>query len=282
MMNILVTGGAGFVGSHLCERLVEQQHVVVSIDNYSTGSIDNHIAGVKYHNLATNDLIRLAFKPDLIFHLGEYSRVEQSFDDFDIVWQANMNGTLEVLKFAKSCNARLVYAGSSTKFGDVGPNSSPYAFTKSTNTQLVQNFADWYGLDYAITYFYNVYGPREIKSGKYATVIAKFNELRLQGLTLPIVLPGAQQRNFTHVTDIVDGLILVGEQGQGDGYGIGSPEAYSILEVAELFETPIELLPERRGNRLSAGVVTDKTIALGWQPKHDLKTYIKQLLQYDQ
>lgn len=278
MANILVTGGAGFVGSNLCERLIKS-NTVVSVDNYFTGSIDNHIEGVIYHNMNTSEINTLDFEPDIIFHLGEYSRVEQSFDDLDLVWQYNMMGTIEVLKFAKKHNAKLIYAGSSTKFGsDGGANSSPYAFTKSTNTQLVQNFAEWYGLDYAITYFYNVYGKREIATGSYSTLIAKFNEMRKQGKPLTVVSPGTQQRNFTHVDDIVDGLILVGEKGQGDGFGIGSPEAFTVIEVASMFGGEIQMLPERKGNRMSAQVLTEKTKALGWEPKRHLKDYIEELV----
>jgi UDP-glucose 4-epimerase len=278
MANILVTGGAGFVGSNLCERLIKS-NTVVSVDNYFTGSIDNHIDGVIYHNMSTSEINTLDFTPDIIFHLGEYSRVEQSFDDLDLVWQYNMVGTIEVLKFAKKHNAKLIYAGSSTKFGsDGGANSSPYAFTKSTNTQLVQNFAEWFGLDYAITYFYNVYGKREIATGSYSTLIAKFNEMRKQGKPLTVVSPGTQQRNFTHIDDIVDGLILVGKNGQGDGFGIGSPETFTVNEVAAMFGGTIQMLPERKGNRMSAQVLTEKTKALGWEPKRHLKDYIEELI----
>ena len=282
MSKILVTGGAGFVGSNLCERLQKLGHEVVSIDNYSTGSINNQVNGVVYYVMHTIDIDGLEehFTPDMIYHLGEYSRVEKSFDDFDKVWDYNVLGTIEVIKFAKKVGAKLIYAGSSTKFGsDGGANSSPYAFTKSTNTQLVQNFSEWYGLDYAITYFYNVYGKNEIAEGEYATLIARFNKMRKEGKSLTVVTPGTQQRNFTHVDDIVDGLILVGESGKGDGYGIGSPEAFTVLEVAEMFRSEIEMLPPRKGNRMSAQVLTEKTRELGWEPKRHLKDYIEELIR---
>jgi len=282
MANILVTGGAGFVGSNLCAKLYELGHNVVSLDNYSTGSESNHIDGVVYNHMNTSDINNLNFVPDYIYHLGEYSRVEKSFDDLDIVWQYNMMGTIEVIKFAKKHNAKLIYAGSSTKFGsDGGANSSPYAFTKSTNTQLVQNFSEWYGLDYAITYFYNVYGKNEIADGQYSTLIAKFNRMVKNGLPLTVVSPGTQQRNFTHVDDIVEGLVLVGFHGHGDGYGIGSPEAFTVIDVARMFMGVIEYIPERKGNRMSAQVITEKTKDLGWAPKHKLKDYIKGLINND-
>ena len=107
-----------------------------------------------------------------MYHLGEYSRVEQSFDDGSLVHEYNTQGTFQVLEFIKETGAKLIYAGSSTKFSDNGADASPYAFTKAQNTQLVMNYGKWFDIDYAITYFYNVYGGREISEGKYATLIA--------------------------------------------------------------------------------------------------------------
>ena len=277
-MKILVTGGAGFVGSHLCERLTQLGHQIYSLDNYFTGSENNHVNGVEYIKGSTKDIKDLVkITPNLIYHLGEYSRVEQSFDDIDIVHEFNSVGTFHVLEFARKNNCKLVYSGSSTKYGDLGPNSSPYAFTKSLNTQLVQNYGNWYNLPYAITYFYNVYGPREIKEGKYATLIALFNEQIKQGNELTVVSPGTQKRNFTHINDIIDALILIGENGYGDEFGIGSDESFSILEVAEMFKGSIKMIPERKGNRMTSAVVTEKTKELGWQPKHSLEQYIKEI-----
>lgn len=277
MSKMLVTGGAGFIGSNLCEELFKLGHEVWSIDNYSTGSKKNHIKGVEYIKASTHDIDKLPFTPNYIFHLGEYSRVEQSFEDIKTVWDYNMNGTFAVLEFTRKTGAKLIYAGSSTKFGDIGPNSSPYAFTKSTNTQLVQNYADWYGIEYAITYFYNVYGKREIATGKYATVIAKFLDMHKKGQTLTVTSPGTQQRNFTHVDDIVSGLILVGEKGYGDDYAIGNPRAYSVLEIAQMIGGEIEMLPEKKGNRMGAMIASGKTRSLGWEPKKNIEDYINEM-----
>ena len=131
---ILVTGGAGFIGSHLCERLVKNNEVI-SLDNYFTGSEKNHIDGVKYIKGNTRDVFKLIdFIPDIIYHLGEYSRVEQSFEDMRKVYEYNKTGTFEVLEFVRETSAKLIYAGSSTKFGDGGiaRNTSPYAWTKAS------------------------------------------------------------------------------------------------------------------------------------------------------
>lgn len=275
---ILVTGGTGFVGSNLCERLSQNlDNEVFSLDNYFTGSEANHVPGVTYIKGNTIDIIKLVgFKPDLVYHLGEYSRVEQSFDDIQLVWEYNKDGTFAVLEFIRKVKAKLVYAGSSTKFGDgkLGSNQSPYAWSKASNTQLVQNYGEWFGIDYAITYFYNVYGKREIQNGKYATLIALFIEKMKNGEKLTVVSPGTQKRNFTHIDDIVDGLILVGEKGSGDEYGIGSPDAYTVLEIANLLGGEINMLPSRKGNRMVADVVTSKTQALGWKAKRNIRDYI--------
>jgi len=282
-MKILVTGGAGFIGSHLCERLSKgKDNEVFSIDNYSTGKESNHVDGVIYINGDTEEIDSLIeFNPDIIYHLGEYSRVEQSFEDIEKVWDFNIKGTFSVLQFCRKTRAKLVYAGSSTKFGDdgSGANQSPYAWTKSSNTQLVNNYGDWFDIDYAITYFYNVYGDREISTGKYATLIALFKEKLKKGDVLTVVNPGTQRRNFTHVNDIIDGLVLVGKKGVGDGFGIGHQDAFSILEIAKMFDGNIEMIPERKGNRMTADVITSKTEALGWKAVISVEDYIKKFVR---
>ena len=253
-MKILVTGGAGFVGSNLCEALAKDpNNEVYSLDNYFTGSRDNHVEGVTYIEGSTEHIFELIdFVPNLIYHLGEYSRVEQSFGDIDKVLLFNKIGTLKVLEFCRKRHCKLVYAGSSTKFGDggLGKDQSPYAWSKSSNTELVKNYGNWYGLEYAIVYFYNVYGKREIRTGKYATLIALFTEKMKKGEPLTV--------------------------GKGDGYGIGSPETYTVLEIAHLFGGEIQMLPERKGNRMTAEVVTQKTEALGWKAKRHIKEFIEE------
>lgn len=279
-IKVLVTGGAGFIGSHLCERLLNLNYEVYSLDNYFTGTEENHIKGVNYINGCTTQIQKLVnITPSYIYHLGEYSRVEQSFDDIKKVWKYNKEGIFEVLEFCKKTKAKIIYAGSSTKFGDSGlsRNQSPYAWTKASNTELVINYASWFNISYAITYFYNVYGPREISKGKYATLIALFKEQRKNNYPLTVVSPGTQIRNFTHVDDIINGLVLVGEKGEGDNYGIGSNEGYSILEIANFFGGKIIMLPERKGNRLTAEVMSEKTIKLGWKPQKSIKKYISKL-----
>lgn len=277
---VLVTGGAGFIGSHLIEALVKDgTYEVCSLDNYFTGSRENHIQGATYIEGNTKDIHKhIKVIPEIVFHLGEYSRVEKSFEDIEIVWEFNKVGTFAVLEFCRKHNCKLIYAGSSTKFGDggMGRDQSPYAWTKASNTELVRNYSTWYGLKYAITYFYNVYGPREISKGPYATVIGIFKERYKENQPLHVVSPGTQIRNFTHVDDIVRGLVKVGEKGEGDDYGLGSKEGYSILEIAKMFGTDIVMLPERKGNRMNTDVdVIRAQKELNWEAKKSIKDYIK-------
>lgn len=274
-----MTGGAGFVGSHLCERLVKDGHTVISLDNYFAGSRDNHVAGVEYRDGHTKDIEKLVpEKIDLIYHLGEYSRVEISLEEPEIVFDLNTLGTIGVLEFWRKRKCKLLYAGSSTKFGDGGLSrtATPYAWTKAANTELVKNYGEWYGLEYAITYFYSVYGPRE-RAGSYGTVIEIFRQKKLKGERLGVVAPGTQKRNFTHVYDIIEGLILVGEKGAGDNYGLGDTREYSILEIAKLFGGEIDMLPERAGNRLTSAIDTSKAEALGWKLTHSVEEYIREV-----
>jgi UDP-glucose 4-epimerase len=281
MRKILVTGGAGFIGSHLCERLAkDENNDVYSLDNYFTGSHENHVANVTYIEGCSSDIATLVtFIPHMVYHLGEYSRVEQSFDDIEKVWKFNKDGIFAVLEFVRKSGCKILYAGSSTKFGDggMGRSASPYAWTKSSNTELVKNYGIWFNVPYAITYFYNVYGPREIQTGKYATLIALFKEKMKNNESLTIVSPGNQRRNFTHIDDIINGLILVGENGFGDEFGIGSHEDYTIKEIAEMFGGKFEMLPERKGNRMVADVITSKTEALDWKAKKNIKDYINEI-----
>lgn len=276
---ILVTGGAGLVGSHLCERLVKDGHTVISLDNYFSGSKDNHVVGVEYREGHTKDIEKfIPEKIDLIYHLGEYSRVEISLAEPELVFDLNTLGTFGVLEFWRKRKCKIVYAGSSTKFGDGGLSrtATPYAWTKAANTELVKNYSEWYGLPFAVTYFYNVYGPRE-RAGQYGTVIEIFRQKHLKGEVLGVVTPGTQKRNFTYVGDIVAGLALVGEKGEGDNYGLGDTRQYSILEIAKMFGDPIVMLPERAGNRESSAIDTSKAQALGWNPTKGVAEYIQEI-----
>lgn len=278
---ILITGGAGFVGSHLCQKLINLKNKVFVLDNYFTGSKKNHVKKVIYKNGETKDIFKLFKKLnqlDFIFHLGEYSRVEQSFEDLEKVINYNILSFYEVIRLCQYFNAKLIYCGSSTKFARYDKNDeiSPYAWSKKNNTEFLINFGKLLNIKYAITYFYNVYGEREISEGKYSTVIAKFTkEKKSKKKYLSITKPGTQRRNFTHVEDVISGLLLVAQKGVGDGYGIASPKSYSIIELAKLFDMKYRLQKKKKGNRMNGKVNIEKTKKLGWSAKLNLKDFIE-------
>lgn len=278
---VVVTGGAGLIGPSLIELLLPKYRVV-SLDNYFIGSEKNHVEGAEYIKGHTKDIESLLDNeaPVIIFHLGEYSRVEQSFDDVELVWESNIAGTFRVLEYWRKRKCKLVYAGSSTKFSDggMGRDQSPYAWMKASNTELVGNYGHWFDLPYAITYFYNAYGRRELSRGPYASVIGRFKEQFWNGEPITVVAPGTQKRNFTAAEDIARGLLDVGERGHGDEYGLGSTESYSILEIAKMFSDNIAMLPERSGNRMDSVVDTTRVEReFGWKPEQTVRQYIESL-----
>ena len=286
---MLVTGGAGFVGSALIRSLLTDYPAaaVVSLDNYFTGVPENHVNDprVTYLDGSTVQLAKIWAdrglpSPEIVFHLGEYSRIVQSFEDHDLTWEFNLLGTKEVVKFASVNGSKLIYAGSSSKFGNGGEdeNLNPYAWTKAKNIEYISNYADWFGLDYAITYFYNVYGPGQIASGKYATVIGIFEDKYLRGEPLPVVAPGTQTRDFTHIDDIVRGIMLVAQKGSGDGYLLGAGREWAIIDVAKLFHTEYVMVPPLRGERVRGKADTTKAANLGWRPERRLEKYVAEFL----
>lgn len=280
---ILVTGGAGHVGSHVIERLLEEpRNRVVSLDNYFSGSPDNHMPGAEYREGHTKNVAKLVKEtPDIVYHLGEYARIAPSFEDVQLVYDMNMTGTFAVAEFCRLRQVKkLVYAASSTKFaieGD-GRHQNPYSFTKAANVDLINNYGRWYGMPYAICYFYNAFGPRERGDGKYATVIARFEHQHLRGEPLTVVRPGSQKRAFTHVNDLARGIILVGERGKGDGYALGHTKSYTIMEIAQAFGGPVKLISGYPG-RAEAENDPRKIRRLGWKPTVDVMEHIREFIR---
>lgn len=280
---ILVTGGAGHIGSHLIEELVKNpDNKVISLDNYFNGSPDNHLPGAEYRTGHTKDIDKLIPEtPDIIYHLGEYARIAPSITEPQKVYDMNVLGTFAVVEFCRQKQVgKLVYAASSTKFAAEGQErfANPYSFTKANNVDLINCYGRWYNLPYAICYFYNAFGPRENGSGKYATLIAKFEQDYLHNQPLTIVKPGTQKRNFTYVKDLAHGMILVGEKGNGDGYTLSNQKEYSVLEIAQAFGGPIEYIDGQPG-RTESGNAPDKArTELGWETTLDIMDHIKEFI----
>jgi UDP-glucose 4-epimerase len=284
---ILVTGGAGFVGSNLVKKLVKDypDSKITVIDNLFTGSFSNlsepYIAGdIRFIQADTQNIEEILGQKsfDIVYHFGEYSRIVKSFDDIDYVLRTNLNGTTRVLEMCRKWGAKLIYSASSSKFGNEGrdENLSPYSWVKSKMVELIKNYGEWYGLEYEICYFFNVYGPGQITTGDYATVIGIFERQFNEGNPLTVVHPGNQSRDFTHVEDIVDGVILATLSNKNREWHLRSGVAHSIINVAKMFECEWEMIPERRGERFSAeDIKSDTKEVLGWSPKWNLSYYIK-------
>lgn len=280
-MKILVTGGAGFVGTNLVKKLVELGHDVLSIDNYSAGKTRNHIHGAQYvigHTKQLSDILfENTFVPELIFHLGEYSKIAPSFEQVTTVFDYNIKGSFEVLEYVRHHNIPLVYAASSTKLAAEGENHSPYSFFKSLIVQLIRNYASWYGIKYSICYFYNAYGEyQDTWENEWKTVVGVFTEQWKNKQPLTVVGDGSQRRDFTYVGDIVTGLIMASNKIENDEYQLGTGKDYSILEVAQMFGADIIFTPPRPGDRRSglADALTTQE-KLGWVPTMSLDKWIE-------
>ena len=281
---IVVTGGAGFIGSNLIKLLVNKTHYkIISIDNYSTGTKKNHIKNKRatYLKGENKNIISMLKtrknKIKTLFHFGEFSRIFQSFKDINQCYYSNMLGTFEVVKFCSNNNIRIIYSASSSKFGNKGKDEhlSPYSWSKSKNIEFIKNFNSWYGLKYEILYFYNVYGPGQIKNSKMAAVIGIFERQYEEKKKLTVIRPGTQKRDFTHVDDIVNGCYLAFIKGRNDHYFLGSKKLYTILEIAKMFKSKIKMLPTRPGERLSSSNPTNKSFTdLSYKARISIKDYI--------
>jgi UDP-glucose 4-epimerase len=218
-------------------------------------------------------------KLEAVFHLGEFSKVAPSFEKVGDVIGKNMEGTTKVIEFCRKHKIKLIYAGSSTKYSKDGENSSPYAFSKAKNAQMIKNYGKWFGLKYSICYFYNNYGPYQDTCGDgWETVISIFEKQKKAGKKLTIVKPGTQKRNYTHVEDTIDGLIAAWLHEKNGEYQLGSMESYDMFELAKLFDCEYELIPERPGDRMESAydyMLEDTYRELKWKPKHKLENWIK-------
>lgn len=291
MKNILITGGAGFVGSNLVKRLKAEGHNIIVVDNYSAGKKENEIEDVKYIKLDTKNIslldislfkkygIKNEFKPDIVYHLGEYSRIHPSFVDYDKVWQYNTVGTFEILKYCKNRNLKIVYAASSTKFAREGIDHSPYSLTKSMSIDLIKAFSKWYDLKYSICYFYNVFGPGYDSSPVegYESVISIFHKQYKNNQPITVSGDGLQKRMFTYVEDIVDGLIKSADYMHNDEFELGNPiKSYTILEIAKMFSDNIKHIESRKGDRSDSTLQTynETCEKLGWKPTMNVEEWI--------
>lgn len=280
---ILVTGGAGFIGSSLIEYLLKNSdYQIYSLDCYFTGKEENHIKNVNYFKGYTWDIFEIFndVKFDIIFHFGEYSRIVKSFEDIEFVTNSILRGTPKVLEFARKHKSKVIYSASSSKFGNDGKdeNLSPYAWMKSKMVELIKNYNTWFNLKFEICYFFNVYGPRQIYKGDYATVIAIFEEQFKNKKKLTVVRPGTQSRDFTHIDDVVSGIFKTSQIDMNHEWHLRSGKNYSIIQVAELFTKNWIYISERNGERFtSEEFKSDTNKLLNWYPKKSLTKWIEKV-----
>jgi len=297
-MKILVTGGAGFIGTNLIKRLLKDGHEVISVDNYSTGKKENHQEGCRYYenDLSSDHILGIyvdhgtypSWRDDdyeVIFHLAAVARIQPSFEHPTRTFHSNVTATLNILELARGKGCPVVFAGSSSSNGDKFAN--PYTLSKSQGEQLVELYNKVYDLPTTTCRFYNVYGEHQLTEGKYCTLIGIFETLYKEGRPLTITGDGEQRRDFTHVDDIVDGLIKCGEAhldvwGNGDVNGqlfeLGRGKNYSVNEIAASFgeNYPTKYIDEKPGEMRETLCTDRKAVdVLDWNPSKDVIDFIE-------
>ena len=288
---IIITGGAGFVGTNLIRFLLKKTKFhLISLDNYSSGTKKNHIKNkrVKYirgHTKNINDLIKDPKNVHSIFHFGEFARIYQSFLNMDECVESNFLGSNAVFNFCLINNIKLVYSATSASLGNNGKdkNLSPYAFSKATNLEQLENFKKRFRFKYEVIYFYNVYGTNQISKGSMSTVIGIFEHHYLKKKSMPVVRPGTQTRRFTHIDDTIEVCYLAWKKNLNRHYIIANTKSYSIYEVAKMFKSKIKYLPKRSGERFSSALV-NKNLSnriFKYFGKRELKEYVENFIKHN-
>ena len=293
-MKMLVTGGAGFVGTNLIIRLMNDGHEVVSVDNYSTGKKENHQEGCQYHDFDLSSSHTLGIyvdhgsypswrddEYDVIFHIGALARIQPSLrNPYKSIFN-NFVSSLNIFEYARRNNIKVVYAGSSTFHH--GLYSSPYAWSKYSGEELCKLYSSVYDLSTAICRFYNVYGPYQLEDGDYSTVLGIFEKQYREGKPLTITADGEQRRDFTYIDDIVDGLVKCSEHNfKAEFFELGKGVNYSINEIADMFgkDYPREYISARKGEYdVTLADYSKAKLKLGWEPNGDITQYIKSIIE---
>ena len=278
-MNAIVTGGAGFVGTNLIKRLIAEGHTVTSFDNYTTGLKSNHVEGAEYIEHDIKESIGKAYfgdTIDVVYHLAAIARIQPSFERPVSYFNNNATATFLLAHFCGEYNIPLIYAGSSSHHS--GKFKNPYTFSKSIGEEIIGLNQEHYGLKASIARFYNVYGPHHLKTGGYTTLIGRWENLTEKNEPLTIYGNGKKKRDFTHIDDIVDGLIKIKEkESWGNVFELGRGKNYSINEIADMFGGERVYMEDKSGE--AQNTLCDSSLAkklLGWKPKKNIEDYINE------
>lgn len=279
-MNALVTGGAGFIGTNLIKALLKKGYSVTSIDNYSTGLKSNHVKGCTYIDFDIRHIKDYSAwgKFDVVYHLAALARIQPSFKTPVKTFTTNVNGTLSIVEYCAKNNIPLFYAGSSSHHS--GKFKNPYTYSKEIGEEIIQLYQKHYGLKASIARFYNVYGPHHLKEGAYCTVIGKWETAFENNQPLTIYGDGTKRRDFTHVEDIVNALILINEKQEwGHIFELGRGINYSIQEIADMYPSKVIYEDNKPGEALTTLCVDTlaKTL-LDWEPVLNIEDYISDYL----
>jgi UDP-glucose 4-epimerase len=279
MKKVLVTGGCGFIGHSLTLELIKRGYDVDVIDNLSIGKEAKIPEGCNFLGGDIRGMDNQDDKPyTYIFHLAALSRIQPSFKNPTLTFSVNVDGTKKVVEYAFQNKCKLIYSGSSSRWHN--PVLSPYAMTKHMGEEWIKLFKEVYGLNAEIARFYNVYGPGELVTSDMSAVIGIWRNAISKGETIKIHGDGEQRRDFTHIDDIVDGLIRIAESDEKyeDAWELGTGKNYSLNEVANMFGVLSEYVNDVKGNyRVTLRENNDTIERLGWQPMDRLKEYIENL-----
>jgi UDP-glucose 4-epimerase len=299
-MKALVTGGAGFIGSHLCELLLAKGHEVVALDSLACGRLANlrdfeRNPGFRFVQADVRDVE--AMKPafagtDWVFHLAGLADIVPSIEQPSQYYSTNVTGTFNVLECARAAGVkRLVYAASSSSYGipDAYPTPElspirpqyPYALTKHMGEELALHWAQTYKLPALSLRLFNVYGPRSRTTGAYGAVFGVFLAQKLNGKPYTVVGDGKQTRDFTYVTDVAEAFIAAAASSlTGEAMNVGSGNHYSVNRLVELLGGPVVYIPKRPGEPDCTFADTTRIRQrLGWAPKVSFEEGVKRMLE---
>ena len=297
-MNILVTGGCGFIGSNIVDELVKQGHDVTVIDDLSSDAHDRfyYNSKAKYYNHSVTDYVMCSevfnrHKPDYVLHLAAEARIQNCVDDPTKAYETNLIGTLNMLALSKRYSVkRLVLSTTSAIYGlkntqlpqhEEMPTDclNAYSLSKYAAEQACKMYSTLYGLDTACLRYFNVFGPRQPIKGQYAPVIGIFSRQKKNNQPMTIVGDGLQTRDYVNVSDVVSANIAAAlhpEPLNAEVFNVGSGINYSVLELARMMEGEYNHLPARVGeSRHTLADITKIKKVLGWSPSKSLKEYME-------